>query len=48
MTWDQIKEMMDSGYVEFQNHTYNLHSSDGKRLGAKKLRGKAWRIIRHS
>ena len=41
MTWDQIKEMMDSGYVEFQNHTYNLHSSAGKRLGAKKLRGES-------
>lgn len=41
MTWDQIKEMMDSGYVEFQNHTYNLHASDGKRLGAKKLRGES-------
>lgn len=41
MTWDQIQEMMDSGYVEFQNHTYNLHSSDGKRLGAKKLRGES-------
>ena len=41
VTWDQVKEMMGSGYVEFQNHTYNLHSSDGKRLGAKKLRGES-------
>ena len=41
ITWDQIKEMMGSGYVEFQNHTYNLHASDGKRLGAKQLRGES-------
>lgn len=24
-TWDQIAEMEDSGLVELQNHTYNLH-----------------------
>lgn len=41
VTWDQIKEMMSSGYVEFQNHSYNLHSSDGKRLGTKKLKGES-------
>lgn len=41
ITWDQIQEMMDSGYVEFQNHSYNLHASNGKRLGAKKLRGES-------
>lgn len=36
LTWDQINEMMDSGYVEFQNHTYDLHGSRG-RVGAQKL-----------
>lgn len=36
LTWDQIREMADSGLVEFQNHTYNLHGSRG-RVGAQKL-----------
>lgn len=39
ITWDQITEMSQSGLVEFGNHTYNLHKSDGARLGAKKLAG---------
>ena len=32
--WDQIKEMIESGYVEIQNHSYNLHSLKGSRFGA--------------
>ncbi len=40
-TWDQINEMMASGLVEFQNHTYNLHSNKGGRLGAKKLKSES-------
>lgn len=36
LTWDQINEMMESGFVEFQNHTYDLHASRG-RVGAQKL-----------
>lgn len=34
--WDAIREMMDSGLVEFQNHSYNLHSISQGRKGAKK------------
>lgn len=34
--WDAIREMMDSGLVEIQNHSYNLHSTDHGRKGAKK------------
>ncbi len=41
LTWTQINEMMDSGYVEFQNHTYNLHASSGKRIGTTKQRGES-------
>ena len=37
LTWGEISEMMSSGLVEFQNHSYNLHGTAG-RLGAKKLR----------
>lgn len=40
LTWEQINEMMASGYVEFQNHTYNLHGTQ-KRMGAKKLKGES-------
>ena len=34
-TWSQLKEMSDSGLVEIQNHTYNLHHTDKGRNGAK-------------
>lgn len=30
--WQQLKEMMESGYVEVQNHSYNMHAEKG-RLG---------------
>lgn len=38
-TWDEIIEMMSSGLVEFQNHTYNLHSGKGSRIGVRKRKG---------
>jgi len=38
LTWDDINEMMKSGYVEFQNHSYNLHTTENGRNGAKKKR----------
>lgn len=33
LNWSEIKEMSDSGVVEIQNHTYNLHEnqSDGRK-----------------
>ena len=40
-SWAQLKEMMDSGLVEVQNHSYDMHG-DGKkskRKGAKKVNG---------
>ncbi|WP_024833204.1 polysaccharide deacetylase family protein [Ruminiclostridium josui] len=36
VTWEQIKNMNDSGIYEIQNHTYNLHKYNKNRLGAKK------------
>lgn len=40
ITWKEIQEMMDSGLVEFQNHTYNLHKNGkSERKGIKKLPG---------
>ena len=35
-SWDAVREMMASGLVEFQNHSFNLHSIDRGRKGAKK------------
>lgn len=33
MTWDQINEMAESGLVEIQNHSYNLHCTNKGRYG---------------
>ncbi len=33
-TWDRLKEMTESGLVEVQNHSYNLHENRGGRQGA--------------
>ncbi len=40
ISWDQLKEITDSGYFEIQNHTYNMHST-GVRLGTKRKRGES-------
>ena len=39
LRWKDIKELMDTGRIEFQNHTYSLHSNTGKRIGTKKIKG---------
>lgn len=36
VTWTQLKEMKESGLVEIQNHSYNMHSTDAGRKGSKK------------
>ena len=41
ITWDQVNEMMQSGLVEFQNHSYDLHSNTKGRDGAKKKKGES-------
>ncbi|MBE7032242.1 MAG: polysaccharide deacetylase [Ruminococcaceae bacterium] len=41
VTWDNVKDMMKSGLVEFQNHSYNLHTTDKGRNGTKKKRGES-------
>jgi len=33
LTWDQILEMVESGLVEIQNHSYNLHNNRNGRYG---------------
>ncbi len=39
LTWGTIKEMEESGYVEFQNHSNSMHfdGSGGKRKGVQRL-----------
>lgn len=34
LTWEQIREMMESGLIEFQNHSYDLHQN-GKKAARK-------------
>lgn len=40
-TWDNLNEMISSGHVEIQNHSYNLHSSSSYNLGSKKRKGES-------
>lgn len=41
LTWEQLNQMVESGRFEIQNHTYDLHKSTNKRVGAKKRRGES-------
>jgi len=40
-TWDELNEMIASGRVEIQNHTYNLHENKKGRLGASMKKGES-------
>lgn len=39
LTWNEIKQLSDSGYVEIGNHTYDLHSNTGDRNGCAQKDG---------
>lgn len=41
ITWPMAQEMAQSGLVELQNHSFDLHSNKGKRSGARKLKGES-------
>ena len=41
ITWNDIKDMLNSETFEFQNHSYNLHSIDKGRNGSKKKKGES-------
>ncbi|HEX3025951.1 MAG TPA: polysaccharide deacetylase family protein [Clostridia bacterium] len=41
VTWKQLNEMSDSGFIEIQNHTYNLHSITRKRFGCEKSKSES-------
>ena len=36
VTWNNLKEMQESGLVEIQNHSYDMHKMNKKRHGTKK------------
>ena len=38
-SWDQLKEMSESGLVEVENHTYDMHTISAERAGARKCSG---------
>ena len=40
-TWMQIDELAQSGLVEIQNHSYDLHTYDGEKKGSMKVSGEA-------
>ncbi|MCI8554088.1 MAG: polysaccharide deacetylase family protein [Clostridiales bacterium] len=39
-TWEELDEMVRSGLVEVQNHSYNLHQN-GQRRGAQRMSGES-------
>lgn len=39
--WNEIRELDESGVIEIQNHTYNLHSMDKGRRGCSKKQGES-------
>lgn len=41
LTWDNIRDMAASGYVEFQNHSYDMHSTD-VRKGCKIMNNESY------
>ncbi len=41
ITWEQINEMVKSGNVEIQNHTYNMHTYDSGRRGSLQKGGES-------
>lgn len=41
MTWEQVKEVADSGVMEIQNHSYNLHTIGSSRTASMKVSGES-------
>lgn len=41
-TWDQVNEMLQSGFFEIQNHSYNLHEMSHGRVGSKMCKGEPY------
>lgn len=48
LTWNQINEMIISGHVEIQNHTYNMHTYDKGRKGCIEKKGEGTEIYKEN
>lgn len=46
VTWDMITEMVQSGYVEIANHSYNMHTIDKGRRGSSKKKNESLEAYR--
>ena len=42
LNWDEIKELDNSGVIEIQSHTYNLHKNSNSRSGLKKKKSETF------
>ncbi len=42
LTWEELKEMCDSGLVEIGNHTYDMHSDNKDRIGCGRKKGESY------
>ena len=40
-TWEELKEMAESGYIELGNHSYNLHTYNGSQNGIGQMYGES-------
>ncbi len=47
VTWDEINEMIESGHVEIQNHTYNMHTYDKGRKGCSQNPGETVEVYKN-
>lgn len=41
MRWEDVRNAMEEGTIEFQNHTYSLHSNTKGRSGSAKRKGES-------
>ncbi len=41
LNWTQINELIDSGYIEIQNHTYSMHTLDNRK-GCSIMKGESY------
>nr|WP_312576706.1 polysaccharide deacetylase family protein [Sedimentibacter sp.] len=42
LSWDQVKELVDSPYIEIQNHSYSMHEDNNTRRGSCKKKGESY------
>ncbi|MFV0517724.1 MAG: polysaccharide deacetylase family protein [Aminipila sp.] len=46
LTWDQLNEMIVSGHVEVQNHTYDMHTYNKGRKGCMDKNGESYEVYK--